>query len=219
MPPSIDRTAAVAMTDDEVCAVLDDAQKSAQEVVDALAAAEADPASVTAARLAELRQEAEHAALVVDDAVRRQSEIRDIRAAAYRAELADRIAADAPADLDHADELLTRLQELDDAMRAFATAAADHNDRITHWRREMRSAKLHAGPDPDTVTIDSRTRRQLDVPRIVQSLTYRAMNARFPAAYPLIDDPYGHRITGERPPSGHRRSERIDLADIIRKDT
>ncbi|UGQ15031.1 hypothetical protein LO772_16565 [Yinghuangia sp. ASG 101] len=219
MPPGIDTKAAIAMTEADVRAILTDAQDTAHKATQALADAEANPASVTAARLAELRQEADHAALVVEDAARRQSEIRDIRAADERARLAVEVKTAGPADLDHADELLDCLTALGSALYAFVDAAADHNDRIDHWRVQAGNAGLDFGRDDNAITLGGRTRRHLDVPRILGSLTHRAMATRYPDRYRDGDDPYGRQRVGERSVPGFRPDDApINYAELIRKD-
>lgn len=211
------------LTDEEVAALVPNARAAAQEAAAALAAAEADPASVTPVQLAELRQVADHAALVIPAAERRADALRERIRQSRRAETLARVTEQAPPDLTRADELIPLLDALDDALKAFCTAAYAHNERISYWSRELRSAGVYSDTRDVDVTVGTRTWRHLEGGRLVASLVYRALH-QYPADFlrtgggqTITDDgdPYGHQRLGERLP--HADGD-ANLHDIIRKD-
>ncbi|MCX4908058.1 hypothetical protein [Streptomyces sp. NBC_00878] len=144
------------MTDAEVDAIRNDAMIEARnataevETAKLILRGEVEPIpgwmpeDLTPERLAELRARAEHAALKVPAAERRQAEIRETRIQARHADIKAMIRAEAASDLDGAEGIITALDAYEAAVKGLCEAVQAHNGRITKWGRLMGSAGIHA---------------------------------------------------------------------------
>lgn len=212
------------LTAEQVAAIIPDAQAAASAAADALTAAEADPTSITPARLAELRAAADHAALMIPVAERRHGEVTHTRQQAYRAEQVRRILAEAPAALANAADLCAKLAAAETALHNLAEGLHAHNQAVTYWSRQMPHDGLTDGlttsPDRDRVTVGGRAYGHLNAGRIGLSLLHRAL-----ADYPddvrgrdlpgRDDDPYGRKRLGQEHSNGSTPA--ADLRDVIRR--
>lgn len=209
-------------------ALVAEAHDRRQAACTALAAAEADPGSVTAAQLAKLRQEADHAQLLVPAAERQAAKLRAEQREAAQAAVLDRIRTEGVADLDRADDLIAALDTLDSALRTFAETAYAYNQSVTHWARlagnQRPGSQITASPKRDAVTIGEKTYRHLEGGRLVGSLLYRALHGypdaflrhRGPYTITHEGDPYGRKNMRERMPSAPDTD--LNLHDLIRRD-
>lgn len=192
---------ALAMTDD-VAAIVTEAQDEADKAADALRVAEqtlrgelpADRAhiradKITPAKLAELRQAAEYAALLVPAAERRQAEIREQRRAARQAEIVAQIRAEAADDLQGAPRLIAALDAYEQALKGLCETVTDHNERVARWSGLMSEAGIPAvhderrGPDvlshtmrAESVTIGQKLYRSMRVGPLVGATLYRVLS-------------------------------------------
>lgn len=227
MPKTQTPTDPLTLTGEQVAAIVTDAQALADQAAQALADAVADPATVTPARYTELRQEAEHAALLVPAAERRQAEVRDAQAQAHHAETLARVRAEAADDLGGADDLIAKLDAYEAALRTFCEAALAHNERITHWARQMGQSgigvrgipyegggQLSFAPDGTELTIGHKKYRHIVGGKLVGSTLYRVMRdyprnfLRYFGGLPITH--WGDELAP--------RNEPLDLHDLIRKD-
>lgn len=214
----------LAMTAEEVAAIVPNARQAAANAARALADAKADPGSVTPAKLAELHAAAEHTALLIPVAERRTDEIRQAQHQARREAARQRVLTQGPAELDAADDLIAKLDVLDAALRDFCTAAYAHNERVEAWRQEARAGGMAVDPHTDGITIGSKTWRRMEGGRLIESLVYRAMHhypddfqrTRGQFTITHYGDPYGTKRMGERMVSAPVAD--LDLHDLIRKD-
>lgn len=213
------------LTAEQVAAIIPDAQAAATAADDALAAAEADPASVTPAQLAELRQAADHAKLMIPVAEQRHREVTHTRQQAYRAEQVRRILAEAPASLANAADLCAKLAAAETALHDLAEGLHAHNQAVTYWSRQMPhdgdAEGLTTSPARDRVTVGGRAYGHLNAGRLGLSLLHRALADR-------PDHVRGRDLRPDGDPYGHKRGREIgtldlgstgdaDLRDVIRR--
>ncbi|MFD0138020.1 hypothetical protein ACFVIL_29270 [Streptomyces sp. NPDC127159] len=216
LPPLED---ALTLTDAQVRAIVPDHQADADAAAEALATAEADPASVTPAELAELQQAADYAARLVPVAEKRWTEILDVRVDALRAEALQDVQENASTDLADATALIGKFDALETALRDFCTGLADHNARLAAWNEKARNAKLPQG-DFTSLRLGTRIYQPFVAGKFVASLIYRVMND-----YPdnFIRSQGHMTITHWGDPFGPDGSARgsntlLDLRELIRKD-
>ncbi|MFF5004111.1 hypothetical protein ACFY3G_14850 [Streptomyces phaeochromogenes] len=228
------------MTDAEVDAILNDAMIEARDTTAALKNAqmilrgEMEPVTgwtvddLTAERLAELRAAAEHAALKVPAAERRQDEIRETRVRAEQAKHMATVRAEAASDLDGAEDIIRALDSYEAAVKGLCEAVQAHNRRITKWGRLMGSAGIHpiqgegTGPDAlaymiggHSVTIGHKIYRRMQAGPLLAVVLHRVLNA-----YPREMRTYN--VSRELAHDGelHDRSsgEALDVHALIRRD-
>lgn len=206
---------------------------------DALLAAEADPASVTPARLSELRQEADHAQLLVPAAERQAATLRAEQREAAKAAILDRIRTEAASDLDRADEISDALTAFETATKRLCEVVHTHNERIGYWSREMQKAGIRAtksegtGADaiahqvPDTfqelpagVTLGHKVYRPMRGAQLIGAAVFRALQQyplefrRYGVHLELVDEDLPARGRPVDPENGRR----VDLPAWIRRD-
>ncbi|MBP5892808.1 hypothetical protein [Streptomyces scabiei] len=133
---------ALALTDAEVAAIVPDARKAHADAARVLAEAEADPTSVTPAKLAELRAAVDHTALCVPVAERRHAAIHAARSDVRREQIREQIRAEAASDLDGAEQIIAAFDAYEAAVRGVCEAVTAHNGRITKWSRLMGTAGI-----------------------------------------------------------------------------
>lgn len=229
------------MTDAEVNAIVTDAQTTARESAGALRTAEQilrgelmpvpgwTPDDLTPARFAELRAEAEHAALKVPAAERRQAEIREARRQARQADIKATIRAEAASDLNGAPELLAAFDAFEAATRGLCEAVDAHNGRIVKWGRRMSEAGIHPiqgegrAPDAlahmiggDNVTIGHKVYRRMRAGTLLAVVLHRVLEA-----YPREMRKYNVDQELARDGEMHDRpsGKALDVRALIRRDS
>lgn len=103
---------------------------------------------ITPAALAELRQNAEHAELLIPAAERRVAEIQAAGAARARAEALATVLAEADQGLGGAEAIIEALDAFEAAARKLCDSVTDHNDRVQHWYDMMGRAGIRADHGP-----------------------------------------------------------------------
>ncbi|NUW33418.1 hypothetical protein HTZ77_18565 [Nonomuraea sp. SMC257] len=192
----------LAMTDQEVAAILATAQAESEQAAAAVQDAERavrgelpGGQDVTPAKLAKLRDDAEHAAMRVQAAEKRTREITEKRTEARKAEIRARIREEAAGDLDRAEDIIAALDGFEAALSGLCEAMEAHNDRIARWAREMSAAGVPAshGEAPSayglgheihggSLTIDNKIYRPLVAGKYVAATLYRVMSP-YPRAF------------------------------------
>jgi hypothetical protein len=88
--------------------------------------------------------------------------------------------ADATADLSgHTDDLTAALGAVDTALRAFCELAHAHNQRVTHWRRQLGQGSVGIGglhPEQATARVGAKEWRHLAAGRLVGAVVHRVMS-------------------------------------------
>ncbi|WP_371551701.1 hypothetical protein OG266_39475 [Streptomyces sp. NBC_00554] len=229
-----------ALTDAEVDAIVTDAQTEANDAAKAVKTAEQIlrgemlPVTgwtlddLTPARFAELRAAAEHAALKVPAAVRRQAEIRDARMQARHAEIKAMIRAEAASDLNGAPELLSAYDAFEASARGLAEAVAAHNGRIVKWGRQMGAAGISPIQGEgraldalahmvggENVTIGQKVYRKMRAGTLLAVALHRVL-----AAYPREMRLYnvGQELAHDGEMHDRSSGEALDVHALIRRD-
>ncbi|MEU4802843.1 hypothetical protein [Actinosynnema sp. NPDC023587] len=233
----------LAMTEDEVDAIVTDAQAEADAAADAVRLAEMTlrgelPAGaakvkadkITPARLAELRAAAEHAALLLVAAERRQAELREQRQSARHAEIVERIRAEAADDMHGTSELLAALDVYEAALKGLCEAFSAHNQRVARWSDLMSAAGIHQvheerrGPDVlshtmrgECVSVGKEVYRPMRVGPFVGATLYRVLSEYprdFVTYYSNTELTALGDLTDSTSPDG-----RVDLRELIRRNS
>lgn len=217
---------ALAMTDAEVAAIVPNARKARDDAARELAEAEADPASVTPAKLAELRAAVDHTALCVPVAERRSAAIHAARSAARREEIREQIRAEAASDLDGAEQLIAALDAFEAAVRGVCEAVQAHNGRITKWSHLMGTAGIQPihgegrGDDAlahmiggDSVTIDHKVYRRMRAGTFLAVVLARVLEL-YPRDFRKFNGDMELGAGGDLTDSNGR----VDVQALIRRD-
>lgn len=230
----------LAMTEQQVAAILADAQDEAAQAARAVEQAEATArgeapsaglamkaADITPAKLTELRAAADLAGMRAVAAERRTGEIREKRKLAEWEAVRAKIRAEAADDLDAADHLVAKLDAFEAALSELCEAVKGHNDRIAGWARLMGSAGVfshgeRSGPEGFSydingayVCVDAKTFRPFVGAELVGATVHRVME-RYPRAFRQYDgrELVARDLMDAKPFSGPP----LDLRARIRRD-
>lgn len=180
----------------------------------------AGAAKYTAAKLAELKAEAEHAELLVPAAEKRVAEIADKQQAAYRDAVRARIKAEAADELRVGEQLVGKLDAFEQALSDLCASVQLHNETVQRWATEMRN--ISDGPDGigDVAQLLSGY-RSLHAADLVGAVVHRVFQA-YPRPFREYDgkELVARDLTHFSPSHGDPRQGRpINLRAVIRAST
>lgn len=219
----------LALTEQQIAAIVTTAQDEAEQAARAVDQAEATArgeapsaglamkaANITPAALLELRAAAELAAMGVHAAEKRTEEVRGKQLLAYQAAAAAQVREHAAAALDGAEHIIAALDAFETALTGLCDVVQAHNDRVTHWTERMGAAGPLKGEWvlSDGITVDGRKAfRPLTAGNLLGAAIFRAMQA-----YPLGFDAYDGRPLAGRDWFEGIHAEPVDARARIRRD-